>query len=366
MVLAQDRRQARIILRYITALLAEIPMLARLIQNTTTESVDLSNRVSIEVHTASFRSTRGYTLIAVCADEVAFWRSDESANPDKEILTALRPGMATIPGAMLLAASSPYARRGALWDTYQRHFAKDGDPVLVWQAATKTMNPTVPDRIINAAYEDDPASAGAEYGAEFRRDIESFVPVEVVDQCIDAGRYDLSPERGVRYSAFVDPSGGSQDGFTLAIGHKTSEGRAIVDAVRERTPPFNPDEVVGEFADLLRRYGVRSVRGDRYGGEWPRQRFRAHGVGYEVADKPKSDLYRDLLPLMTAGEIELPDHRKLRQQLIGLERRTSRGGKDLIDHAPGGHDDIANVVAGLAAQVSKPTRKITAHKIRWN
>jgi len=33
--------------------------------------------------------------------------------------------------------------------------------------------------------------------------------------------------------------------------------------------------------------------------------------------------------------------------LSGLERRTSRGGRDTIDHAPGNHDDIANAVAGV-------------------
>ena len=36
-------------------------------------------------------------------------------------------------------------------------------------------------------------------------------------------------------------------------------------------------------------------------------------------------------------------------QLCGLERRTARGGRDSIDHAPGGHDDLANAVAGAAA-----------------
>jgi hypothetical protein len=59
----------------------------------------------IEVHTASFRAVRGYTVVACIADEVAFWRSDESANPDVEILNGLRPGMATVPGALLLCIS---------------------------------------------------------------------------------------------------------------------------------------------------------------------------------------------------------------------------------------------------------------------
>ena len=92
--------------------------------------------------------------------------------------------MATIPGAMLLCASSPYARRGALWDAHRRHFGKDGDPILVWQAPTRVMNPTVPQRVIDEAAERDPASAAAEFNAEFRRDIESFVSIEAVQACI--------------------------------------------------------------------------------------------------------------------------------------------------------------------------------------
>jgi len=45
----------------------------------------------------------------------------------------------------------------------------------------------------------------------------------------------------------------------------------------------------------------------------------------------------------------LLDHPKLLNQLSNLERRTARSGRDNIDHQPGGHDDVANAVAGLAA-----------------
>ena len=86
------------------------------------------------MHTASFRSTRGYAIIAGLLDELAFWPGDDSAEPDYEVLSALRPGMATIPGSMLLCASSPYARRGALFDAWRRHYGKDGNSVLVWRA----------------------------------------------------------------------------------------------------------------------------------------------------------------------------------------------------------------------------------------
>jgi hypothetical protein len=91
------------------------------------------------------------------------------------------------------------------------------------------------------------------------------------------------------------------------------------------------------------------MSGDRYAGEWPRERFRDRDIGYEPAEKPKSDLYRDLLPLINAKRLDLLDDKKLQAQLCGLERRTSRAGKDSIDHMPGSHDDVANAVAGCAS-----------------
>jgi hypothetical protein len=157
MVLAADRRQARTIYRYAHAMLARIPMLAELIERETAEAIDLANGVTMEIMAASFRSVRGYTVIAALCDEIAFWRSEESSNPDAEIVSALRPAMATIPDAMLLCASSPYARRGVLWDAFRRHFGRAGSPLLVWKADTRTMNPTVPQSLVDEAMEADPA-----------------------------------------------------------------------------------------------------------------------------------------------------------------------------------------------------------------
>ena len=112
-----------------------------MIAEETADSITLSNRVVIEIGTASFRTTRGYSFAAVLCDEIAFWRQDEtSANPDVEILRALRPGMASIPGSILLLASSPYAKRGELYAAFRRHFGKDDARVLVWKADTATMN----------------------------------------------------------------------------------------------------------------------------------------------------------------------------------------------------------------------------------
>ena len=192
----------------------------------------------------------------------------------------------------------------------------------------------------------DRTRATAEYLAEFRTDVEGFVALEVVESCVGDHR-EMMPAAGVTYRAFVDPSGGSEDAMTLAIAHKTTkpDERVIVDAVREVRPPFSPSAVVDDFAVLLKSYRVSKVVGDHYGGEFVKEPFRQHGISYEVCKQPKSDLFRDMLPLLNAGHITLPRHDRLIAQIVGLERRVSRAGRDSIDHAPGAHDDIANAYA---------------------
>lgn len=347
MVIARDRQQARIILRYIRALL-RVPLLAQMIERETAEAFDLDNQITIEVHVASFRSTRGYSIVAALCDEIAFWPTDDAAEPDFEIINALRPGMAQFPNSLLLCASSPYARRGALWDAHRRHFGRDADPVLVWQAPTRVMNPTIPQALIDQAYERDPASASAEFGAEFRSDVESFINLEAVQACISRGTFERQPRTGLRYLAFTDPSGGSSDSFTLAIAHRENDS-LILDCIREIKPPFSPEAAIAEFASTCRSYRISRIVGDRYAGEFPREQFRKHGISYDVSNKSKSDLYLDLLPLLNSRRAELLDNPRLAAQLIALERRTARSGRESIDHPPGAHDDLANAVAGVLA-----------------
>jgi hypothetical protein len=224
--------------------------------------------------------------------------------------------------------------------------------VLVAKGATRDLNPSLSQSIIDRAYERDPAAAAAEYGAEFRTDLEAFVSIEAVEACVGDYR-EMAPSADQRYFAFVDPSGGSSDSFTLAIGHKESSDKSIViDAVREVRPPFSPEAAIAELAALCRTYRIYLVTGDRYGGEFPREGFAKCSIRYELSAKPKSDLYRDFLALLNSRRVVLPKHKKIVQQLVGLERRTSRGGRDSIDHAPGGHDDLANSVAGVAEVIT--------------
>ena len=360
-VIAQDRKGARTIMRYMTGLIHAVPMLRDMLASEPTkETIELRNRVVIEVMTASIPAVRNYTVVGAVCDEAAFWKTDEdAANPDVEILNALRPGMGTIPDALLICLSSPYARRGALWDAHREHFGHNDDETLVWQADTATMHPHAPDsrlgRLIAKAYRDDESAASAEYGAAFRRDIESFVSREAVDAVVIPGRRELPPSAVVRYKSFTDPSGGSVDSFTMAIAH-VERGKVVLDCVREARPPFNPNEVVAEFCEVLRTYRITSVAGDRYGGLWPAERFKAHGIRYEPSEKTKSELYAELLPMLNSQQVELLDDKRLIAQLCNLERRTARGGRDSIDHAPRSRDDVVNSCAGALVLVGPPPK----------
>ena len=368
MVIAADRNQARVMLNYIRAIL-QLPMFKKQMKKDLTWEIELKNQITISVKTCDYRTVRGFTVVAAVCDELAFWKGEYSAQPDKEIINALRPAMATVPGSMLIGISTAYARKGVLYETYKRHYGKDSKNILVWKATTREMNPTVPEKFIKDAMAEDLASAKAEYLSEFREDIETFLPIRVIEAAIVKGRHillkisaeersklKLSPfSNAYKYYAFVDPAGGSgSDSMTLAISHKDENGKVIIDRLEERRPPFHPQNVVEEFAKIMGEYGIRKVSGDRYTGSWCETAFKDAGARYNVAEKTRSELYLNFEPLMMQGQVELLDNKRLYNQLCNLERRTHSGGRDSVDHSPGAHDDLPNCVAGACYLVKNP------------
>ena len=358
MVVAADRKQARVVKQYVSGLLHAHPALEALIERETTEAIWLNNGLVVEVHTCSYKSLRGYTCIGAAVDEVAFWASDDSANPDREVLIALRAAMASVPDAMLVALTTTYARRGEAWRVFEKYFGRnDASEMLVVNGPTRALNPTIRQSFIDTAYEEDPIAAAAEYGGQFRRDLETFVSREAVEATTVSGRHELPPVSGHVYLGFTDPAGGSgRDSMTLAIAHgEPRDGQTVVviDAVREVRPLFSPEAIAEEFAAVLKTYEITWVVGNRFGGEWAREQFRKRGISYRLSDRTKNELYRDLLPVLNSGRIELLDQSRLLNQLSNLERRTGRSGRDRINHPPGQRDDIINAVAGAAMLVAR-------------
>ena len=355
MVIASDRMQARVILGYVKGIL-RLPIFNGMVEKDLTWEVYLKNKIIISVKTCDYRTLRGYTVVAAILDELSFWRS-EGANPAAEILTAIRPALATVPGSLLLGISTPYAKTGPLYEAFRDSYGRNDPDVLVWRAPTKVMNPTIQERIIDKALKNDYSAAKAEWLAEFREDLETFLPTKMIEDAVIPGRWELPKIEGVYYKAFCDPSGGRNDSFTLAIAHKEKDSkRIILDRLEEQRPPFNPKAVVKEYSKILKEYGIHSIIGDKYAGEWVSSSFKEERITYESSKLNRSELYLEFEPLMAQQAIDLLDNRKLINQLKSLERRTRSIGKDSVDHAPGLHDDLSNAAAGACVMAaSKPT-----------
>jgi hypothetical protein len=191
------------------------------------------------------------------------------------------------------------------------------------------------------------ASAKCEYMGEFRDDVAIFLPPELIDNLIVRGRFENIPRPQTQYHAFCDLSGGRNDAAALAIAHKDNR-KIVLDLIKNFPAPHNPHQVIADMVAILREWQISRITADAYAGEFASAAFQALGIAYQKAKKNKSELYAELLPLISSGQVELLDNKLLVKQLCALERRTRAGGKDTIDHPPRGHDDSANALAGVA------------------
>jgi len=147
----------------------------------------------------------------------------------------------------------------------------------------------------------------------------AFNPEKIMD-ALARGVSVRPPAPGVEYCAFVDMSGGSNDDATLAIAHLSADERAIVDVVMDQgqRPPFDPGQAVARFARVLTEYNCFAVTGDGYAGETFINAFEGEGIGYDVSELSKSQLYEAMEPRLNAGAVVLLDNATTESQFLGL------------------------------------------------
>jgi hypothetical protein len=192
--------------------------------------------------------------------------------------------------------------------------------------------------------------------AEFREDIAGWLARETLQGAVDTGIERRPPFAAWTYRAFVDPSGGRNDSFTLGIAHDDG-GIAFLDCVLEIPPPFSPMSAISRIAATLRQYGLSEVTGDHYAAAFNVEMFAAAGISYLASPRSRSEIYADALPLFNSGRVRLLDNQKLITQFAQLERKTSPMGKDVINHPKGGHDDVCNAAAGALVSACATDRR---------
>jgi hypothetical protein len=363
LVIASSVDQARTVFGYVKGFLDASEVLSKEVVDAKAFEVTLSNGVVIAVHSSSFRTVRGRTLIACIMDECSFWRDEASANPDVETYRAVLPSLATTNG-MLIGISTPYRKIGLLYQKYRDHFGIDGNDVLVLQGPTTAFNSTLAPEVIAAHRAADPTAATAEWDAQFRDDLSSFLDDASIDAAVEHGRpAELPPREGCIYFAFTDMSGGGHDASTLCILHRDGE-RLVADVIRGRRGHHDPAIVAAEYAALAKEYRCRAITGDNYAKEWVAGAYRSAGLEYRRSPLVRSDLYLEGQVSFARGLVSVPDHAQLLRELRLLERRTARSGKDSVDHGVGGSDDHANALFGAmyvaAKAAARPRTKIVS------
>jgi hypothetical protein len=364
MLLSMSKDQAGIIHGYCVGLLESDPTLRARIVSVDKETITLTGSVEIVVAANSFRTVRGHSLILCVLDECAFYRSEESGNPDVELFRAVKPGLGRVRGSRLIGISSPYAKKGILYDKTRDHYGVDASPVLVWMGTTEDMFPDFDRAVLDAAFADDPTYAQSEYGRDgvisFRSDVANFLDMDLLRTLTREKPPELGRQKDVRYHAAADPSGGRNDAYSLAISHHDkATKRVVVDLVRAMRPPFNPSAVVAEYAALLKTYGVREVTLDGYAAEIAAAPWRENGIEPRKNSMSTSDVFLNAQPLFSRGAVEIPDLRPLLLELSNLERRVGPLGKDSVGHprhSRHAHDDMAAACCASIVLADKAAR----------
>lgn len=286
LVIAGSIDQSATVFGYVKGFLEASPVLRKEVANVKRHEIELKNGVIIAVHSNSFRTVRGRTLVACIMDEVSFWKDETSATPDVEMYRAVLPSMATTSG-MLIGISTPYRRMGLMFQKHRDYFAHDDNEVLVVQGASKLFNPSLSDETIALQRAADPTAAISEWdAAAFRDDLRGFLDDERIDSAIEYGRPLELPPRPypMHYEAFTDASGGAGlDAYSIAVGHReriqgSGHDYYIIDAVRGTSGKFDPAEITKQYAALLKEYRITSVSGDRYSAEWVQGAWRRENI----------------------------------------------------------------------------------------
>ena len=371
-LMAQSLRTANEAMVLAKAKIAQSPLLQQSLAEERAGELVFKNRMVLSMWPCSFASIRGPHIPVCVMDEVGVW-DVEGVNPDREVVRAVRPAMATFPRRLLVKTSTPWAKAGVLWDDWETSWGRDDARTLVWRAPTWYMNPTVGMDYLVQEFDKDPQAAIREYGAEFSDAADAFLEVELIRSAVDNGVHERPPVAGRRYVAAVDLAFKS-DHSVLCIAHRES-GVVIVDLWRGWAPkvkqPLDPEVLATEHAALCRQYGVDVLMGDQYAAEPYRDLLRTLNMGFaevtltrqrfkrttpdhrKEVGASKVDIYAALKSLFLQGRIRLPDCPEGIKQMRQLIVRRTFQGTEQLGAPSGAHDDYPSALALTVWQALK-------------
>ena len=260
LVIAPVLKQAQIAFRYIRKYMKLSPELSNLVAKARKSEIELRNGITITCQPCSQITVRGDSVVCAICDELGFWKHGETAaNPEREVIAALRPAMATLTNTKLIKISTPCRKEGILWHDFQEH---ESLPYAVWQASSKDMNPTIPDEFLKEQEHENKEDFRREYLAEFTDSLVGWITWELLEPCVMRGCREFPRVSNGTYVAAVDPAFSHSD-FGFAILHRSdNEHINVAFAARwtgTQNAPLNLESVSIQIKDVLQRFGINSL-----------------------------------------------------------------------------------------------------------
>lgn len=312
--------------------------------------IELRDRpIIFRVYPANFRTIVGMTCIGFVADECARWRDDDAgANPASEVLSSLRPAMATMRNAKEFLSSSPWAQADAHFEHFERGNTEDQ---MVVSGASWEFNPTLTREYCQKLEPDVPTFEREYCAIPMSSDSSQFFDAAAIDMCMDSGlvlpNYAKYGEKTTAGADFAFRS----DWSSIVIAHKSGD-RYRVGEISIQKPrfglPLAPSEVCASFAEVCRRHSLRGVMADGHYRESIVEHLASHHLAFFDSPSRPADVFVRTRSLMYQGLIDLPKDPDLKSRMLQISCTPTPNGRLSIKiprRKDSGHsDDISAMV----------------------
>jgi hypothetical protein len=372
--------------------------------------------ISVRVAACSAKGLRGSNNMIVGLDEMAFFFIDEATgmkkagaegdHDDGAVYTAVTPSVAKFkspvgdkPEGKIICISSPGSKSGKFFEEYERGFEQGCDDLLVVQAPTWEIDPSMSSTYLRSKYKENSISFRSEFGAEFSDRMFGWIEdPQVLRQCVVPElKYKQSSMLRVPHFMGID-LGMKNDGTAIGVCHWVKEvvngvpvDRIELDAVdvrylkleidqpneslepivdsngtgeeRTRLPYFDPQEIVDWIEEFTKRFMIVKGLMDQYLGmaimpllmKKSLKQFEFRNFGESL----NSYVYQNLLSLFIGSEVRLPEgdavtingriekDSELIRELLTLQAEQKSKYMVRVDHPDreGMHNDMSDAFA---------------------
>lgn len=313
------------------------------------------------VFAATIGSVSGFRCFGFSCDELAKWRTpDRYANPAPELVASANAMCVThADSRRCLLISSPM---GINTFHHQRVQAGDNDEQIVVQAPTWIANPSVTEEQTRAL-EPDERIWTREYGA-----VAQAGALSVFEPGAIARAFRQPEAMGPAVGRFgvIDPSSGKKDTWSFGIGSWRDCGgkrRLVFDKIDGFEGAFwkqrSGDQIVATVADSLRAQGVHVVHSDQRESLMLRAAFMRHQIRFiehPWTGPAKERAVSTVRRWLADDLLVLPDHDRLRDELLEFEERATPSGGFTFGARGSGHDDYVALI--LTAAIADANRSL--------